>query len=169
LALLLTTSCKRLPESYPPPEQRHPQEGNIGGRASMMLEMNDPNAGLHFVQDISPKLEGGYWRWTGKRPTVKMLLVKTQGLKFSTDFTVYEGCLKQTGPVTITFTIDGRVLEKQTYTTPGYKHIEKPVDPAWLQTANPTVIGAEIDKVYLDPSDGAKLGFILTKIGFERE
>jgi hypothetical protein len=169
LVLLLACACQRLPEVYPPPEQRHPVEGNIGERASMMIEMRDPIAPTHFVQDIKPKLEGGYWRWTGKKPTLKILLVKAQGLKFVSDFTVYEACLKQTGPVTITFTIDGQTIDKQTYTTPGYKHLDKPVNPEWLQTGVPTVISAEIDKLYHDPSDGADLGFILTKIGFERE
>lgn len=137
-------------------------------RASMMVNMNDEDAESHFVKDIVLKLEGATWRWTAQRPTVKILLVKTHGLKFVTDFTLYEGCMKQTGPVTLSFWIGGHLLDKVRYDTPGYKHFEKAVDPEWLQTATETQVSEEIDKLYVDPEDGTKLGFILTKMGFER-
>ena len=135
----------------------------------MMVNMNDVNAQLHFVKDISSKLEGETWRWTGKRPTVKVLLVKTRGLKLVSDFTVWEGTLPQTGPVTISFYTDDKLLDKMRVDTPGYKHFEKEVNPDWLQTANETMIAAEIDKLYVAPEDGTKLGFILTRLGFERQ
>lgn len=134
----------------------------------MMVKMNDEDAPAHFVKDIGHKLEGGSWRWCEKRPTVKILLVKTQGLKFSTDFTIWEGCLKQTGPVSISFFIGDKLLDKVRYDTAGYKHFEKAVDDAWLQTADETLVAEEIDKVYVDPQDGTKLGFILTNLGFDR-
>ncbi len=154
---------------YPPPEQRHPVEGRALSRASMMVHMNDEDAESHFVKDIVHKLEGGSWRWCEKRPTVKVLVVRTGGLKFSTDFTVWEGCLKQTGPVTISFFLGDRLICKERYDTPGYKHFETPVEPGWLQTADDTLLAMEIDKMYVDPNDGTKLGFILTKLGFDRQ
>jgi len=162
-------ACNRLPESYAPPEQRQPVLGRTYERASMMVNMNDEDAPEHFVKDIGHKLEGNSWRWCEKRPTVRILLVKTQGLKFKTDFTIWEGCLKQTGPVTVSFWIGDKLLDKIRYDTPGYKHLEKPVDPSWLQTQDDTLVAEEIDKLYLDPVDGTKLGFILTSIGFERQ
>ena len=166
---LATYSCNRLPESYPPPEQRHPTEGVSLLRASMMVNMNDQDAEAHFVKDIGLKLEGGYWRWAQKQPTVKILLAKTQGLKFTTNFTLYEGCMAQTGPVVISFRIGDKLLAKERYTTPGYKHFEKPVPADWLQTSAETLVSEEIDKVFVSPEDGVKLGFILSNIGFERQ
>lgn len=169
LLILANCACEHPPESYPPPEQRHPIEGPALNRASMLVNMNDEDAKEHFVKDISDKLEGGSWRWTGKRPTVKILLVKTQGLKLTSDFTIWEGCLAQTGPVHVSFFIGDQLLGKVRYDTPGYKHFVTPVDPAYLQTAKDTLVSAEIDKVYKDPQDGTVLGFILSNIGFERQ
>jgi hypothetical protein len=169
LLLILTCACDRTPISYPPPEQRHPIEAQAPAmRASMMVNMNDDDAPLHFVQDIGATLEGSTWRWTKKRPTLKVLLVKTKDLKYVVDFTLPDVTFQQTGPVTISFFLGDRLLDKIRYTKPGYQHYEKPVDPAWLQTASETVLSAEIDKMYKDPHDGAVLGFILTRIGFER-
>lgn len=136
---------------------------------SIMVNMNDEDAAERFVKDISLKLESATWRWTQKRPTLKILLTKTRDLKFAADFTIWEGTMKQTGPVTISFFVDGRLLDKVRYDTPGYKHVEKPVDPAWLQTAVETMVSAEIDKLYVDPADRTVLGFILTRMGFERQ
>lgn len=144
-------------------------EGRPLLRASMIVNMNDEDAESHFVKDIIHALEGGSWRWCEKRPTVKILLVKTQGLKFTTDFTIWKGCLEQTGPETISFYIGDKLLDKVRYDTPGYKHFEKRVNPAWLQTSEDTLVSEEIDKVYVDPHDGTKLGFILTNLGFVRE
>ena len=135
----------------------------------MLVNMNDEDAKQHFVKDISDKLEGGSWRWTGKRPTVKILLVKTQGLKFTTDFTLWEGCLAQTGPVNISFFIGDKLLGKVHYDTPGHKHFVAPVDPGWLQTSTDILVSVEIDKVCNYPQDGTTLGFILSNIGFERQ
>ena len=71
LALALQACCQHWPDSYPPPEQRHPLEGNLPLRASLMLNMNDAGAETHFVQDIGLKLEGGQWRWAQRRPPSK--------------------------------------------------------------------------------------------------
>jgi hypothetical protein len=166
---VLLAGCNRLPEWYPPPEQRQPLTIPEPPPGSIAVKMNDTDAPEHFVKDISAKLEGTTWRWTQKRPTLKILLIKTRDLKFVADFTIWEGTMTQTGPVTISFFIDEKLLDKVRYDTPGYKHFEKPVDPAWLQTATETIVSAEIDKLYVDPADKATLGFILTRMGFERQ
>lgn len=169
LLLLFTSACQRQPY-YPPPEQRQPPgEETAAIRASTMINMNDEDAPEHLVQDISPTVEGGSWRWVKKRPTVKVLLVKTRGLKLSADFTLWEGAMRQTGPVTMSYFIDNKLLDKVRYDTAGYKHFEKPVDFEWLQTAADTTVAMEIDKLYVDPADHTQLGFILTKLGFERQ
>lgn len=170
LLSVLSCACDPAPVSYPPPTQRPPiTELFVPTRAGMVVNMNDDDASDHFVRDIGAKLEGGSWRWTQKRPAVKILLSKTHGLKFVSDFTVWEGTLAQTGPVTISFFIDERLIDKTRYDSPGYKHIAKPVPPEWLQTSTDTIVAAEIDKLYKDPGDGVTLGFILSRIGFERE
>ena len=133
-----------------------------------MVEMSDPDVGDHIVRDIGPAQDQAPWRWARKRPTLKVLVVDTQGLKFLTDFSIWEESLKKTGPVTISFFIGDKLLDSITYDTPGDKHFEKSVDPDWLQTAKETEIGAEVDKIYTAPLDGAKFGFIITRMGLVR-
>ncbi|MDP8981900.1 MAG: hypothetical protein M3O35_15055 [Acidobacteriota bacterium] len=165
-ACALLCACYRLPDSYPPPEQRHPVSGANLKIATLMVDMDAPDASAHIVKDI---LDGhDSWRWTGKHPTVRELLLTTQDVKFSTDFTLWDQAMKQTGPVTISFFIGDRLLDSVRYDTPGYKHFEKPVPPDWLQTVTDTLISAEIDKIYVAPQDGAKFGFILSRMGFTR-
>jgi hypothetical protein len=156
--------CHRLPETYPPPEQRHPVAAPNIELATLTINMGDTDASKHFVKDI---IDGpDTWHWTGKHPTLRELLLTTDGLKFSADFSLWEEAMKQTGPVTIAFFVGDRLLDRVRYDTPGPKHFEKPVSPDWLQTATDTLISAEIDKLYVAPQDGAKFGFILTQMGF---
>ena len=165
-ACMLLCSCYRLPETYSPPEQRHPVSGANLKLATLMIDMDAPDAPGHFVKDIIDGPDS--WRWTGKHPTLRELLLTTQGVKFSMDFTLWGEAMKQTGPVTISFFVGDRMLDRVQYDTPGYKHFEKPVPPDWLQTVTDTLISAEIDKLYVAPQDGAKFGFILSRMGFTR-
>ena len=163
-ACVLICACYRLPETYSPPEQRHPASGENLKVAALMVDMGAPDAPAHIVKDI---LDGpDPWRWTGKHPTLRQLLITTQGVKFSADFTLWPEAMKQTGPVTISFFVGDNLLDRVRYDTPGYKHFEKPVPPDWLQTATDTVISAEIDKLYVAPQDGKTFGFILSRMGF---
>lgn len=135
----------------------------------MLVNMNDDDAPLHFVRDISSSLEGSTWRWTQQRPALKILLIKTVGLKYVVDFTLPEPTMRQTGPVNISFFLGDRLLDRVHYEKPGYQHYEQAIPPAWLQTTSETEISAQIDKLYKSPGDGATLGFILTRMGFERQ
>jgi hypothetical protein len=135
----------------------------------MMVKMNDDDATAHFVRDISPKLEGGTWRWAQKRPAVRILLSQTTGLKFIVDLTVPNDTMKHTGPVTISYFIDDRPHGSVRYDKPGSQHFEQRVDPKWVQTVNETIASAEIDKMYDAPDDGKSYGFILVRMGFEPE
>jgi hypothetical protein len=161
-------SCARYPESYPPPEQRHPAEGVNPDSASMLVEMSDAGASLHIVKDIDPGEPGAQWRWTKQNPTVKILAVTTEDLKLSVDLTLWDVAFRQTGPVELTFLVNGHTLDKIRYTTPGAKHFEKPIPPDWLASDVESTVSITVDKLYTAPQDGAKFGFILSQIGFSR-
>jgi len=161
-------SCARYPESYPPPEQRRAPEGINPDSAPMLVEMSNPGASWHIVKDIDPGEPGAQWRWTKQNPTVKILAVTTQGMKLTVDFTLWDVAFRQTGPVELTFLVNGKPLDKIRYTTPGEKHFEKPIPPDWLATDVESMISISVDKLYIAPQDGAKFGFILSRIGFSR-
>ena len=134
----------------------------------MMVEMSAPDASWHFVKDIEPGSTGDQWRWTKQNPSLKILATTTQNLKLSVDFTLWDVAFRQTGPLELTFLVNGRTLDKIRYTTPGQKHFEKPIPPEWLTTDVESVVSIAIDKLYIAPEDREKFGFILSRIGFDR-
>jgi hypothetical protein len=91
--VLCLAACDRLPESYAPPEQRHPVEGFNPGPEAMMVEMSDPDASLHIVKDIYGPTDPS-WRWTSQNPTVQLLVLSTENLKFHADFAIWDDGFK---------------------------------------------------------------------------
>jgi len=166
--VLLLGACDRPPEVYAPPEQRHPVEGYNPGPDAMMVEMSDPDASLRIVKDIYGPSDPS-WRWTSQNPTVQLLVLSTENLKFDADFALWDDGFKVTGPVEIAYLVNGKQLDKIRYTTPGVKHFEKPVPPDWLAVDGDTTIGMSVDKLYVAPKDGAKFGVILVRMGFKQQ
>jgi hypothetical protein len=160
------SACQNLPDAYAPPEQR-PRFDTSAPRATRIVEMSDPDAPFHFVRDISPTLMAN-WRWTGQRPAVKVRVRDLEPFVYSVDFTLPDITMHDTGPVTIAFLVNDRVLDRVHYEKPGYQHFEKPVPAGVLAANQDAILGAEIDKMWSAPQDGAKFGFILTRVGLVR-
>jgi hypothetical protein len=164
--LLCLSACDRLPESYPPPQQRHPIPGLNLGPDAMMVQIGPPAADPFIVKDIYGSANIS-WRWTRKDPTVRIPVLAADDMRFSTDFAIWDQGFKSTGPLTISFLVNGRLLDKVRYTTPGEKHFEKPVPPDWLAGQHEVTAGLSIDKLYTAPDSGAKFGVILVRLGLK--
>jgi len=159
----LLTACQNMPEPYMPPQQRSPLEEFRPYRATRLVQMADSDAAGFFVQDIGD-LEGN-WRWTGKRPTLRLRPRAFEGLHYAIDFTLPDVTFKETGPVTLSFYVGDRLLASERYASAGAHHVDKPIPPDWIVPGQDTLIAAEIDKVWVSKTDGAKLGFVLTALG----
>ena len=153
-----------MPEPYAPPVQRQPFEEGRPHRMLRMVDMADGDAASHIVQDL-PNGAPAPWRWTGQKPTVKVTPRTNQGLRYTIDFSLPEVTMKVTGPVTLTFLVNDNVLDTVRYAKSGEYHYEKAVPPEWIEPFKDTLLAASIDKVYIAQADGAKLGFILIRIG----
>ena len=164
LAAIALSACQNLPEAYAPPVQRQPFEDFRPYRVSRIVDMADADAASHFVRDITGA-SGGTWRWTGQRPAVKVRLRSTEKIRYVIDFSVADATFAETGPVRVSFFVNDRLLGKARYTRPGERHFEKPVPAEWLTTDQDTIVAAEVDKVWVAPQDGAKLGLIVSRIG----
>jgi hypothetical protein len=159
--------CQKMPETYAPPEQRQPIENFRPYRISRVVDMADGDADSHIVSDIATG-GGGPWRWTGSNPTVKLLARTAENLYYVIDLSIADTTLKTTGPVTITFNVGGRNLDSARYESPGTFHFEKAVPEGWVEAGKEVNVGATIDKVWTSPQDGAKLGFILIRMGLRQ-
>lgn len=166
-ALVLALSgCRNPPESYAPPAQRQPFESFKPYAALRIVDMAAPGANSHFIQDISSKLENGAWRWTDKRPTVRVNPNSNLGLTYLIDFATPEITFKKTGPVTIAFYVNDHLLDRVRYDTAGRHQFQKPVPPDWVSAGQNTTLAAEIDKLYIAKEEGGKrYGFVLVRIG----
>lgn len=162
---LLAAGCGIDPPAYPPPIQRSAAAAAGPLAYRHFLAMNDPGAERFFVRDVSPALENNTWRWSGERPTFRFVLQKTVGLKFMMDFSVAGAVLEKTGPQTVSFFINDRLLGRVRYATHGEQHFEKAVDPSWLKPGENTIVAAEIRPAWESPN-GVKLGVILLRAGF---
>lgn len=166
IGALFLAACDRLPETYAPPEQRHPVEGFNPPPESMMVEMGDPKADPSIVKDIYGASNPS-WRWTGQDPTVRMLLLRTDRLKFIADFAIWDQGFKTTGPVEIAYLVNNQVLEKVRYARAGLKHYEKAVPAAWLSAGSENTLAMLVDKVYIAPQNQMKFGVILVRLGLK--
>jgi hypothetical protein len=160
--LLILCGCRSTP-TYAPPEQR-PSFAEFKAHAARVVNMDDADASLHIVHDILGAPNSS-WQWTGQNPQVKIRVRTEASLKYTIDFTLPEVTFKDTGPVTISFTVNGHVLDRVRYTRQGHQHFEKAVPPGWVEPGKFAIVGAEIDKVWVSKADGARLGFILSRIG----
>ena len=162
LALALC-SCRSGSDQYPPPEQRPSFEG-FKLPAGRILNMDDADAPLHFVRDIAPGVAAN-WRWTNQRPAVRIRVRDVENLKYVIDFTLPQATFKDTGPVTVTFTVNDHALDRVRYAASGSQHFEKAVPVDWVAVHKDATVGAEVDKTWISKDDGVRLGFILTRIG----
>jgi hypothetical protein len=129
-----------------------------------MVDISDRDSGPYYVADILAT-PGDPWSWTGKRPMVKVQPPRATHIRYVMDLAVAGATFDTTGPVTITFLVNGQPLESVRYTKSGEYHFEKEVPLAWVIESKTVEVGAEIDKMWVSPDGKGKLGFILTRVG----
>ncbi len=163
-AALAMSACQNLPESYAPPVQRQPLADFRPYRISAIVNMSDEDAGEHFIRDISSQGTAS-WRWTGKKPTIRVRIRSAERLRYTIDFALPETTLQATGPVTVSFLVNDRVLGRARYKRAGSQHFEKTIPAGWVMPNQDVALGAEIDKLWVSPEDGTALGLVLVRIG----
>jgi hypothetical protein len=157
-----------MPETYAPPVQRKPALADEAPKvAKRLLRMDEPETDLHIVQDI-PRNETGSWRWAGPKPTVRIYISSTAGVRMFVEYAVAEATFKDTGPVQFKFLVNGEVAGEMRHNKPGNFTFDKLVPQTMLKTNSDNEFAVEVDKPWVSPEDGAKLGFILASIGFVR-
>jgi hypothetical protein len=162
--VLVLAGCVSQPDIYAPPAQRKPLNENLS-RYEPVLEMSDPTNEPLFMEDIAKGPQSASWRWTGKRPIVKLAVHSTSNYRFRVDFAIADVTFKKTGPLTITFLVNDYPLDKVTYATPGEKTFDKPIPMHLLKPMDVNYLGFEVDKTYLESPAGRPLGVILVRLG----
>ena len=166
LPLCFLAGCANIPDSYAPPIQRKPLTGTEPSEVGHFVNLGDPAADAYIVRGVSSSAEAGSWRWTRKRAELRFFLDSTAHFNFKSNFSIADSTFQETGPVTISVYINDNLLDTIRCDAPGEKHIEKPVPEKFLRPKAVNLVAMEIDKVWVSKTDGAVLGFILTRAGF---
>ncbi|MBI3682686.1 MAG: hypothetical protein HY235_20115 [Acidobacteria bacterium] len=163
--MLSMCACAPSPEWYPPPAQVVLPPESEPRVVGAIIAMDSPYVDNYIVGGIVPAAPGSPWRWTHQRPELRFQLAEIKGLRFFMDLVIPDTTFQKTGPVTLRFFVDGRQIGSAHYDTPGQKRFETRT-PENVLTTSPMVVAAEIDKVWVSPQDGARLGFLLIRAGF---
>lgn len=168
LLCLLLCACRRWPDSFPPPRQIPAVTPPPPTAGPSVLELQGRDVDRHILRDVMLGYSDAPWRWTARRPLLQLEVGGTVGVAFAVDYAIPEVTFKHTGPVTITFFINSQQFAAIHADKSGDGHFERPVPDFWLRAGEENTVGAEIDKVWTDPRNGLKYGFILSRIGFIR-
>jgi hypothetical protein len=168
LLVCCIAACDRLPESYAPPPQRFPIETVNPYPDAMMVSMGDSNADRAIIKDIYGSSPGTPWRWTKQEPTVHVLVVSNKNLTYRVDYTIWDEGFTTTGPLRISFFLNGKLLATVHDLTPGNKHFEKKIAEQLLTVNTEATLAFRVDKLYVSPRDKAVFGVILTRLGLEQ-
>jgi hypothetical protein len=164
ITVLVAAGCNALPD-YPPPPQREALIRPAATGLSYFLNVSSPNADAYIVQGIGDKTEGGGFRWAFAHPVLRFLVPSMDHPKFLMDFALPETTFRVTGPVTMTFSINGRFFDKRRFVEMGQQHYEREVPDGFLRFGALNLVSIDPDKVFV-AGDGAKLGFPFSRAGF---
>jgi hypothetical protein len=164
-AVCWCTACTRQPESFPPPVQRAALLVPKGGELGYFLSMADPHADAYLVKDVAP--EGpGTWRWVYDHPVLRFSVPDVPRLKFVMDFAIPARTMRETGPVTLTISINGQVLDRLLCDQPGEQHYAHDVPHELMRPNAINQVAIDPNPVWVSKADGGRLGFILSRAGF---
>ena len=161
LVAVLPVSCVKTPESYPIPEQHQPFRANSADPEYVVAGARD--ASQFFVRDI--RIDEGLWRWTGAEPELEFTLVSRSNRTLVYEFVINDQTFKHTGPVHISFFVNGKLVARERYDTPGDKKLEKLIPDELLQGREKTRVMARVENVWRSP-DGVIFGILLKRAGF---
>lgn len=164
IGALLTVSCGREAGVYAAPPQRSVDLGSDPDGPHAFVNMDDPVVDDYLVNDISP--ERGFRRWAFTRPELRFRLNDVRHLIFTAEFAIPEVTFKVTGPVTVSYAVNGRTLGAIRCDHAGDFRLEKPVPDGLVEPGKFVRVTFEANPRWISPDDGAQLSFLLRSAGF---
>jgi hypothetical protein len=164
IGALLTLSCGRQPGVYAAPPQSSLDLGPDPDGPHSFVYMDDPVVDDYLVHDFSP--ERGFRRWAFTRPELRFRLKDVRHLIFTAEFAIPEVTYKVTGPVTVSYAVNGRTLGAIRCNHAGDFRLQKPVPDGLVEPDQFVRVTFEANPRWISPDDGAQLSFLLRSAGF---
>jgi len=127
--------------------------------------MNDPDADDYIVRDIASN--PGVFRWAFLHPELRFRVSESENLRFTAEIALPESIFPVTGPMHISYSINGKVLGTVYCSHPGKYELDKPVPSAWVPPNQYLRIEFSSDRHWISAEDGAQLSFLLFEAGFK--
>jgi hypothetical protein len=127
--------------------------------------MADRDADRYLVSDFAPS-DGGPSRWALDHPVLRFFVPAAPRLRFTMDFALPESAFRDTGPVTLTFRVNGEFLDRYRCELAGQQHYDHPVPPSMLHANAVNLVAIDPDPVWVSKADGGRIGFVLARAGF---
>jgi hypothetical protein len=89
-----------------------------------------------------------------------------QQVQFFMDFSIPERTFRETGPVTLTLSLNGEVFDHVRCAQPGQQHYSHEAPAGRLLKNAMNVVSIQPDKFWVSKEDGTKHGFVLSRAGF---
>ena len=161
---MLTVSCGRQPGVYAAPPQRSLDLGPDPDGPQAFVNMDDAVADDYIVRDISP--ERGFRRWAFTHPELRFRLQEVSHLIFTAELAIPEVTYKVTGPVTVSYAVNGLNLGSLRCDHAGDFKLEKRVPDGLIVPGKFVRVTFEANPRWISPDDGAQLSFLLRSAGF---
>lgn len=163
---LLAGACGREAGWFPVPVQQSLDLGMDPGGVGSAVKMVDADADDYIVRDIDPM--PGAWRWAFAHPELRFRVRSAEEWRFTAQIAIPEVTFRVTGPVGITYFVDGRKLGAIRCGHPGEFEIDQAVPAGWLDAGRYIHVTFEADRHWVSPEDSAQLSFQLFQAGFRK-
>lgn len=160
---LLLAGCAGTPEAQlvPLPLQRQLVEAPDLPYQRHFVFMSENRASAMIVRDIAGP---GVQRWTGPSPAMRFTLSEPGEWTAEVRFNAAKATLKDTGPITLNFAVNGRPIGSLRVADEGVRTFSAPVR---IESTD-VEFSFTVDRPWTSPIDGARLGVLLHAMGFKR-
>ncbi|MDZ4802212.1 MAG: hypothetical protein SGI92_28980 [Bryobacteraceae bacterium] len=167
---LCCAGCAPTPSWYGVPAQHKPFVDKVPQVVSIpefgeFVRSEETDAERYFIKDVKG-LEGT-WRWTFAEPEFRFFIRPTgKSRKFHLELGINDRTFKDTGPVNLVITVNGKVLGRPTFTKFGDQTWEADVAPDMLLPDSENRVLIKVLNPWQAADPGVRLGFLLHAVGF---
>lgn len=163
-ASLFLAGCSRHPAT--PPLVPLPAQRTLVSAPDLPYQrdfvfFSEARASALILRDIAPE---GIERWTGPHPAMRFPIPAPGPYLAEVRVHAAKATLKDTGPITLTLRLDGRPIASLRVSDDGPRTLSSPVSISQSSAE----LSFTIDKPWVSPADGVKLGVLLQAMGFRK-
>jgi hypothetical protein len=160
------SACGRGVSSVHPPDQFAMPGGLDPQPEVRLITMNGIDAKLAVLAGVDGAGTGEERKWTADKARFRFRVGSFGHRDFYMRYSVHPVTFQQTGPVRLSIAVNGVAFDSFRKDAPGDFEYRRAADDIGIPPYQPFEISIAVDPPYVAPDDGAKMGILLTSIGF---